>query len=154
MRLWQKPEHPRPQKDRPDGPAVVGDVVEEQFVDEVVAVCVAYGEREVQHLVQLALHGFADAGLRRERSRVLDDVAIAGERPLQNAPTDIDGQHPADREERQLPRDSGWEDRRVVPRRGRGPDDVFHPVQPLALIDAGAAGTPAVLFQGLGVGGG
>ncbi|GGW72811.1 hypothetical protein GCM10010381_67010 [Streptomyces xantholiticus] len=50
---------------------------------------------------------------------MLDDVAIAGERPLQNAPADVDGQHPADREERQLPVDSGWEDRGVVSGRGR-----------------------------------
>ncbi|MFD8611719.1 hypothetical protein [Streptomyces sp. NPDC059631] len=50
--------------------------------------------------MQLALHGFADAGVRRERRGVLDDVGVAGERPLQNAPADVDGQHPADREER------------------------------------------------------
>ncbi|WP_307061179.1 hypothetical protein [Streptomyces sp. B3I8] len=98
--LWQEPEQFRPQKDRPDGPAVVGDVVEDQLVDEVVAVGVAHGEREAQHLVQLALHGFADPGVRRERRGVLDDVVVVGERPLQNASADGDGQHPADREER------------------------------------------------------
>nr|WP_168723455.1 hypothetical protein [Streptomyces sp. SAT1]ANO42051.1 hypothetical protein A8713_032845 [Streptomyces sp. SAT1] len=99
-RAGQGPEHLRPQQDRPDGPAVVGDVVKHQLIDEVVAVRVAHGEREAQHLVQLALHGFADAGVRRERRGVLDDVGVAGERPLQNAPADVDGQHPADREER------------------------------------------------------
>ncbi|MFJ5035515.1 hypothetical protein ACIQB5_47655 [Streptomyces sp. NPDC088560] len=128
------------------------DVVEDQFIDEVVGV--AHGEREAQHLVQLALHGLADAGLRRERRGVLDDIAVACERPLQNAPADVYGQHPADWEERKLPQDSGWENRGVVPRWGRGRAYVFHPVQPLALIGAGAAGAPAVLLQGLGVGGG
>ncbi|MFI1719280.1 hypothetical protein [Streptomyces litmocidini] len=78
----------------------MGDVVKHRLVDDVVAVRVAHGEREVQRLVQLALHGFADAGVRSERGGVYDDLAVAGERPLQDATADVDGEHPADREER------------------------------------------------------
>ncbi|MBM9506310.1 hypothetical protein [Actinacidiphila acididurans] len=78
-----EPEYLGPQKDNSDGTDVVGDVVEDQFIDEVVAVGVAHGEREAQHPVQLALHGLADAGDPRgvgvEPDQVVDQFAGIGQ---------------------------------------------------------------------------